>query len=159
LSRLDPLRQALPATKKRKARVGALRKPDSRAPADGIDCGAVAADPQRAAGKQINPVVPQIDPQSRSQSSGSAREIEQPFFLACAARVLARAAHMVDSGQGFECTQQHTRARSAPLARYVEHVRRAVAQIHIGVAGLLETANDCAGVMPRNAWQAGSPWR
>src|SRR6266705_3481034 len=60
------------------ARVDALRQADSRARADGIDGGAVAADPQGTVGKQINPVMPQIDLQSRRQSSGSAREIEQP---------------------------------------------------------------------------------
>src|ERR1700676_4448743 len=99
-----------------KARLAALRNADSGALADGRDGGAVAADPQRAVGKQINPIVPQIDLQSRRQSSGSAREIEQPLVLARAAHELPRAAHMVDSGQGFEGAQQNAGAGSAPLA-------------------------------------------
>src|SRR5882757_10437096 len=60
------------------ARVDALRNADSRALADGIDDGAVAADPQWAVGKQVNSVMPQIDLHRRCQSSRSAREIERP---------------------------------------------------------------------------------
>src|ERR1700728_389748 len=80
---------------KAQARIRALGEADAHAFSDSLDLAAVAADPELAAAKQVETVVPAIDAQSRREAPRAAREIRDTHAL-------APAAHALDPGQRLE---------------------------------------------------------
>ena len=109
-------------------RLGTFGEADAHALADRIHRSTVVPDPQASAPAQVQPVVPQIDAQGFRQAPRPARQVAQT-------RGVAGALHVLNAGQGFEGAQQHAGADAGSFARHVEHVRGAVAQVDIGVAG------------------------
>src|ERR1700733_805749 len=88
-----------------KARIRTFGEADTHALADPPDLAVVAADPELAAAKQVDAVVPAIDAESRRQAARAARDIRD-------AHVLTSTPHAFDPAQGLECPEQNALARA-----------------------------------------------
>jgi len=99
------------------------------------------AQPERAGGAKVEPVVAAIDLKSGGEASRTAREIKKLTGLAVAL-------HELDTIEGLECADQDGRCDSSRLAHDIQHEVRAVIEKNVGVAGV-RYIERMRGVGPR----------
>jgi len=125
---LGSTNEGIAALVKTKDLVGGARNANADTFSDWSDWTAGFAQPERAGGAKVEPVVAAIDLKSGGEASRAAREIKKLTGLAVAL-------HELDTIEGLECADQDGRCDSSRLAHDIQHEVRAVIEKNVGVAG------------------------